>query len=238
MILMFIGAILAWALADSKKVERADGSHVIVIKNPTWKSEIWGLYEVIKSDFYIVLFFPMFFASNWFYPYQFNDVNLARFNIRTRALNSVLYYLSQIIGAYAFGYALDSRRFSRPLKARVMLIALFVLTFAIWGGGYDFQRHYNRAETSADDYVKLDFTSHGYIGPMFLYMFYGFYDAAFQTTCYWLMGSLTNNSRKLANVCTISHKHPQTPSPLTTNSITITVLRFLQRHPIRRQRHR
>ncbi len=214
MILMFVGAILAWTLCDSKKVERADGSHVIVIKNPTWKTEIWGLYEVLRSDFYIVLYFPMFFASNWFYPYQFNDVNLAKFNIRTRALNSVLYYLSQIIGAYVFGYALDSRRASRPMKARVIWGILFVLTFVIWGGGYDFQKQYNRTETSADDYVKLDFTSHGYIGPMFLYMFYGFYDAAFQTTCYWLMGSLTNNSRKLANVCLFP------PKPALTSSLT------------------
>ena len=47
---------------------------------------------------------------------------------------------------------------------------------AIWGGGYTFQKGYDRAETVATDYVKMDWTTNGYIGPMFLYMFYGFYD--------------------------------------------------------------
>lgn len=30
-------------------------------------------------------------------------------------------------------------------------------------------------------------------------MFYGFYDAAWQTSVYWYMGAMTNNGRKLAN---------------------------------------
>ena len=34
---------------------------------------------------------------------------------------------------------------------------------------------------------------------MFLYIFYGFFDAVWQTSVYWFMGSLTNNGRKLAN---------------------------------------
>ena len=31
------------------------------------------------------------------------------------------------------------------------------------------------------------------------FMFYGFFDAAWQTCVYWFMGALTNNGRKLAN---------------------------------------
>jgi hypothetical protein len=30
-----------------------------------------------------------------------------------------------------------------------------------------------------------DWTKPGYVGPMFLYLFYGFYDAAWQTCVYW-----------------------------------------------------
>ena len=127
----------------------------------------------------------MFLASNWFYTYQFQDVNLAKFNIRTRALNNVLYWTSQIIGAYMFGYGLDIARINRRLRARIVLVALFVLTMAIWGGGYAWQRKYARPEVSAKTYVKLDFKDSGYVGPMFLYMFYGFYDAAWQTSVYW-----------------------------------------------------
>jgi len=52
---------------------------------------------------------------------------------------------------------------------------------------------------SVKGFVKKDWTSHGYIGPMFLFMFYGVFDAAWQTSVYWFIGSLTNNSRKIAN---------------------------------------
>ncbi|KAK4695678.1 hypothetical protein P7C71_g2106, partial [Lecanoromycetidae sp. Uapishka_2] len=117
----------------------------------------------------------------------------------TRALNNLLYWLSQIIGAYIFGYALDVKSVRRSMRAKICWVVLFVITMAIWGGGYAWQKGYTRAETSATTYVKEDWTASGYAGPMFLYMFYGFYDAAWQTCIYWSMGALTNNGRKLAN---------------------------------------
>ncbi|KAI9786118.1 MAG: hypothetical protein M1839_007528 [Geoglossum umbratile] len=197
-ILMFLGAVLALFLVDSKNVIRHDGSKVIVMKHPTWTTEIRGLYEVLCNDTYIIALFPMFFVSNWFYSYQFNDVNLARFNIRTRALNNVLYWLSQILGAWVFGYALDLKIMSRSSRAKVVMVVLFAITMGIWGGGYAFQKPYTRASVHPDSYVKLDWTSKGYGGPLVLYMLYGFFDAAWQTTVYWLMGALTNNGRKTA----------------------------------------
>lgn len=199
LVLTFIGAMIAWTLVNSSDVIRKDGSRIILMKNPTWKTEIFGLYETIISDWYIVLLWPMFFASNWFYTYHFNDVNLAQFDTRTRALNNVLYWTAQIVGAFIYGYALDIQSIRRTMRAKIAWATLFALTMIIWGGGYAFQKGYNRAEVSADDYVKKDWTSHGYVGPMFLYIFYGVYDAAWQTCVYWFMGALTNNSRKLAN---------------------------------------
>jgi hypothetical protein len=186
-------------LANAKDVIRADGSRVILMKNPTWRTEIYGLYEVFLSDPYIIFLFPMFFASNFFYTYQFNAVNGTYFGLRTTALNNTLYWTMQIIGAYIFGYALDHKTVRRSMRARIAWVVLFALTMAIWGGGYAFQKTYTREAVSGEDFDGKDWTDSGYIGPMFLYMFYGFYDAAFQTCVYWYMGSLTNNSRKLAN---------------------------------------
>jgi len=199
LILTIIGACMALTLVDAKKVVRTDGSRIILMKHPTWKSEIFGLYQTLRSDPYIIFMWPMFFASNWFYVYQFNDVNLAKFNTRTRALNNVLYWTMQMVGATVFGYALDYSKLTRRTRAKAAWIALLALTMAIWGGGYAFQKPYTRAEFNAGDLATFDWTSPGYGGPLVLYMFYGFYDAAWQTTVYWLMGALTNNSRKLAN---------------------------------------
>lgn len=106
---------------------RTDGSKVIVIKHPSWKTEILGLYETFKLEPYIILLFPMFFASNWFYTYQFNTFNGAKFDVRTRSLNSVLYWSAQIVGAGFFGLFLDTKM-RRRSKAFIAWGGLFVLT--------------------------------------------------------------------------------------------------------------
>lgn len=127
----------------------------------------------------------MFFASNWFYTYQYTDVNLARFDTRTRALNNMLYWLAQMVGALIFGFALDFPNIRRTIRAKAAWVVMFVLTFAIWGGGYVFQKKYTREDVSSKDHFQYDWNSDGYAGPMFLYIFYGFYDAAWQTCVYW-----------------------------------------------------
>lgn len=182
---MAFGFVLAWGLVDPHKVVRSDGSHIILMNHPTWKSEFLGLLETFKTDSYIILLFPMFLASNWFYTYQFNGMNAAKFNTRTRALNNLLYYLCQIFGAFIFGSCLDLKMATRKTKARAVLVVLFVLTMVIWGGGYAYEKTYTRASVSVDSFVLTDFAGPGYVGPMFLYMFYGFFDAAWQTTVYW-----------------------------------------------------
>ncbi len=189
-VLMFLGAVLALFLCNAGSVLRKDGSKVILMKNPSWITEIKGLLETITQAPWIILLFPMFFASNVFYTYQLNNMNGAHFNTRTRALNGTLYWSSQILGAIVFGYALDYAGARRTVRAKASLIALGALTFIIWGGGWAWQSKQVTREVVEDKettYVGVDWTDGGekYIGPMFLFMFYGFYDAAWQTCIYW-----------------------------------------------------
>ncbi|KAH6622631.1 major facilitator superfamily domain-containing protein [Chaetomium tenue] len=205
MVLMITGAILALALCNADKIRRADGSKVILMKNPSWKTEFIGLFETITSSPWVILLFPMFFASNVFYTYQLNDFNGAHFNIRTRSLNNLLYWTSQIFGAMVFGYGLDFAGLRRSVRAKASLVALFAVTFVIWGGGYAWQiKQVTRdvAEDKDSGYKRVDWRDGGerYIGPMFLFIFYGFFDAAFQTCIYWYMGALSNSGRKAANL--------------------------------------
>ncbi|CAM1507567.1 Fc.00g072080.m01.CDS01 [Cosmosporella sp. VM-42] len=191
-----LGSGLALVICNADKVVRNDGSKIILMQHPTWKSEFVGLWEVLKSDKYIVTLFPMFFASNWFYTYQFNDVNLARFNIRTRSLNALMYWCAQILGACIWGVLMDISYFSRKIRARSGLIALFAITMGLWGGGYAFQTTYDRASAEVES-SKLDWTSSGYGGPATLFFFYGVFDSIWQTYIYWTLGAMSNNSRKL-----------------------------------------
>ncbi|RAL65483.1 hypothetical protein DID88_001049 [Monilinia fructigena] len=143
----------------------------------------------------------MFFASNWFYTYQFNGVNGAHFNTRTRALNNILYWFAQIIGAFLSGYSLDVQRYSRATRARAGLILLLLLTFAIWGAGYAWQMTVpDRNITGKPNYQgKMDWKDEGYAQGLAMYIAYGFYDAVWQLSVYWFMGALSNSGRKTAN---------------------------------------
>ncbi|KAI9148420.1 Extracellular metalloproteinase mep [Paramyrothecium foliicola] len=197
-VLMFLGAVLALGLCNAANVIREDGSHIIMKKNPSWSSELIGLWETIRDEKWILLLFPMFFTSNVFYTYQTNGMNLMHFNVRTRALNSLLYWLAQIVGALVFGYALDMPNIRRSVRAKVSYVTLTILTFAIWGGGWAWQKDQLPREKATQD---IDWTDGArYIGPMFLYFFYGFFDAVWQTCIYWYMGALSNSSRKAANL--------------------------------------
>jgi fatty acid desaturase len=155
------------------------------MQNPTFKSETIALWQTLWNDSYILLLFPMFFSSNWFYTYQFQDFNLARFTVRARALNNTLYWLAQMIGAGIFGFTLDFTDVRRTTRAKVAWVVMFVLTFGVWGGGHVFQKYYTRLDAEDKNVFKYDWTSDGFVGPMFLYIFYGFYDAAWQTFVYW-----------------------------------------------------
>lgn len=202
-VLMATGAVLSLFLCNAGSVYRHDGSKVIMMKNPSWKTEFKGLFETITQSPWVVLLFPMFFASNTFYTYQLNDMNGAHFNTRTRALNNTLYWTSQILGAITFGYALDAGNLRRSVRAKISFGALTLFTFAIWGGGWAWQKDQVERSIVEDEnsgYVRIDWAGGNYIGSMFLFMFYGFYDAAWQTCIYWYMGALSNSGRKAANL--------------------------------------
>jgi hypothetical protein len=187
-VLMTLGLLLGLFLCDADKVIREDGTKVILMKNPSWATEFKGLFETLYKEPWIILLFPMFFSSNIFYTYQNNGVNGSHFNTRTRALNNTLYWLSQIIGAVIFGHALDYSRVRRTTRARISFGVLTVLTFVVWGGGYAWQRQQVlRPVTEQEDWEaqKMDWTDDGFLAPMFLYFFYGFFDAAWQTCIYW-----------------------------------------------------
>ena len=187
-VLMFFGAVLALCLCNANDVVRPDGTRIVLMKQPSWSSELWGLWETLRFEPFVVLLFPMFFVSNWFYTYQFNAVNAAYHNVRTRSLDSLLYWTAQIVAAGIFGYALDIEKVRRSTRAKITWCVLFVLTFAIWGGGYAFEKTYTRETIKAAQdagWLGQDWSDDGYVGPMFLYIFYGFFDAAWQASVYW-----------------------------------------------------
>ncbi|CAL1696862.1 unnamed protein product [Somion occarium] len=183
-----------WHLYPNKMV-RSDGSKVASPRHPSWTSEFWDLWVALRTDPYIILLFPMFFASNWFYTWQFNDFNLALFNIRTRSLNNLVYWLAQIIGSVSIGFLLDQRGLSRRVRAFSgwCILLFMVLVVHIWA--FFYQKHYTRETVEA----RIDIFDHAYLGRVLFYICCGLLDSMWQTCAYWLMGAMSNDPAKLAH---------------------------------------
>ncbi|KAI0344178.1 MFS general substrate transporter [Trametopsis cervina] len=198
-VLTGIGVLIPLLMVDPRKMIRSDGTRVIVPHHPSWKTEFFGLWVALKTDPWIVLLFPMFFASNWFYTWQFNDFNGAIFNIRARSLNNLVYWLSQIVGSVSIGFLLDQQGLSRRLRAFSGWCVLVFMVFVVHTWAFFYQKEYTRELIKSPDYVKLDIFDGPYVGRIFLYICCGLLDSMWQTTAYWLMGAMSNNPAKLAH---------------------------------------
>ena len=57
-------------MADPQKMIRTDGTKIALQRHPSWKTEIYNLWVALRTDPMIILLFPMFLASNWFYTWR------------------------------------------------------------------------------------------------------------------------------------------------------------------------
>ena len=64
------------------------------------------------------------------------------------------------------------------------------------------RRHYTRATIAQEtkDDTKIDIYDSQYVGRVWLYIICGMLDAMWQTTAYWIMGAMSNDPAKLANL--------------------------------------
>ena len=181
-------------IVPAENVTRSDDSPVTVLGTSSWTGVIQSLAHRLHSDPHVLALFPMFFVSNFYLPYVFNDVNLTTFNIRTRALNIILFYAAGIAGAYSAGYLLDTKYFTRTTRVRLGLGLLVTLFSSAWTGAYFWQRHFTRPETEAIGFQLIDCTQKAYIGPLFLFIGIGFVHFVFQNCIYWFMNTLADCS--------------------------------------------
>ena len=91
------------------------------------------------------------------------------------------------------GSVLDLKGINRRARAWIGWTVLFVTGMAIWGGGYKFQV-WNDQRMQLGFKQDIDYKAGSqYLGPMFLYFFYGAYDSFWQSYCYWIIGAQSQN---------------------------------------------
>lgn len=191
MCFMSVGTVLSLAILPASKVVRDDGTKCTKIVYSNVYTE--GV-EVLKLflNWRMLLIVPAAWSSNFFYTYQFNNVNGVLFNLRTRGFNNVFYWGAQMLGSAGIGYIMDFSFKSRRQRGLVGIGVVALLSSAIWGGGLA-----NQLKHSPH---KLDFKDSGsaFAGPFVLYFSFGLLDAMFQSMVYWVIGTLADDSEVLS----------------------------------------
>lgn len=195
--IMAFGWLLGVFLCSPSRIRLAQLHRAV----ETEKQSIKGSIRIAVSTLFrwrVACMIPLFFSANVFYSYQQNNVNGLTFNIRTRSLNSALYWIAQMLGGMLMGFLLDLPWFERPGRARLGWGFLMVTGMAIWGGGYAFElwqeERMSHGLKQDIDYKQGSIST----GPMILYIFYGAYDALWQGFAYWLIGSESNSAGRAA----------------------------------------
>ncbi|KAG2081098.1 MFS general substrate transporter [Suillus discolor] len=200
LILTLVGVFLPLLMANPNKVIRTDGTHVNQVSYPSWKTEVSRLYVALKTDPWIIFLFPMFFASNYCFTWEYNNYNGAIFTIRARALNSLMSYTSQVFGSIFLGYfILDQKRVRRRVRALYGWSLVFFVVFASHVWAYFYQKTYTRAEAMKDAY-KIDIIDGTYVAHVWVMIVHGLLDSMLQTYAYWLIGAMSNDPAKLASL--------------------------------------
>ncbi|KAL1896103.1 hypothetical protein Sste5346_004843 [Sporothrix stenoceras] len=199
MVIMIFGWLLGVFICNPRRIRLAQLHSAMETERRTLKGTVDIAIKTMLS-WRVAAMLPLFFCANVFYSYQQNNVNGYTFNIRSRSLNSALYWMAQMVGGLVMGWILDMPgiKVSRPTRARIGWAVLFVTGMAIWGGGLAFQKWAEKRLASGHK-QDIDYTE-GKIatGPIFLYIFYGAYDALWQSFCYWLIGTESNSAGRAA----------------------------------------
>lgn len=195
MVFMAIGAILSLGILHPSSVIRDDGSACTNIQYSSISTEAVEIMKLFLN-WKMLMILPASWASNFFYSYQFNSVNLVVFDLRTRGLNNMFYWGAQMIGSVFIGYLMDNTFKSRRTRGLLGVTIVAVMGTAIWGGGLAKQLGYSR---NNEPEHKLDFKDGSdFAGPFVLYFSYGLLDAMFQSMVYWIIGALADDSEILS----------------------------------------
>ena len=104
---MVLGSVAAAALLlPPDRVIKEDNAVVVLHRARPPSQEVRDVLAA-AGDRRMLLLAAFFFGSNFYYTYVFNGVNGVLFTVRTRGLNSALYWVSQMVGAMALGRLLD-----------------------------------------------------------------------------------------------------------------------------------
>lgn len=190
-ILMLLGAFLGLLVYPWERIVREDGSLVVLEakEKKSLKQELRCSWDVCRRNWWIVFFWPMCWAVNYYTIYQSNDFNGVYFTVRARSLNAFLSGALQIPSAWILNLVTDQLPCTRRKRAFWGAVYVFASTNAVWIAGYFYMKKTVYGLPESD---RVDVYDPGYAGAAVVYALYGFTDATFNCYLYWFIGALSN----------------------------------------------
>ncbi|RFU28738.1 hypothetical protein B7463_g7578, partial [Scytalidium lignicola] len=195
-VIQVLAMILALTLlVRPAKVVRSDGTNIAIFKQPTLRSEMLGILEMIK-DFKFMMLLPAIFVAEMALALQ-SSLNGYYFNLRTRSLNNVMFNFIQLPASFGMTYILDNPRFGhRKARALIGISVMSAVTLAICAAeaAWLAKHHLNRNEAGP----STDWTDPAFAGAFVIYVIYGSVYSIYQIATQYVICALTNDPERLA----------------------------------------
>ncbi|KAI2628441.1 MFS general substrate transporter [Xylaria nigripes] len=186
--LQSIAAPIALLLSPPEKVQRADGSTVIVKMETTFKGELTALWKAsTRKD--ILLLLPIFWAA-YFNQYSGN-FQTYYFGVRARALIGLTINFGTLLSSQLMSMLLDYNRI--PVKDRLIygFWCALALHIVAWVYGWVIQEKYTANPPA------YDWTDKGFVEGYFVLLLWEFSRQALQNWIYYLVSTKTDNISEL-----------------------------------------
>ena len=186
--LQALAAPIALLLSPPEKVQRADGTKVIIKAEKSFKAELHALWEV-STRREILLLLPIFWAA-YFNQYSGN-FQTYYFGIRARALIGFTSNFGTLLSSQLMSSLLDYRGI--PVKKRIVwgFYYAIVLHVVAWVYGWVVQEKYT-ANPPAYDWEDA-----GFVEGYFVLLLWDFARQGLQNWLYYLMSTKTDNISEL-----------------------------------------
>ncbi|KAI1805831.1 MFS general substrate transporter [Daldinia bambusicola] len=186
--LQCVAAPLALALSPPEKVQRADGSKVVIKSEGSFIGEIHALWRACKRKD-ILLLLPIFWAA-YFNQYNSNFQSYY-FGVRARALIGFVNNFAALISSQLISSFLDYRGLA--VKKRIIIGFWYVVAVHViaWVYGWVIQEKYTRNPPA------YDWEDKGFVEGFFVLLLWEFSRQALQNWLYYFVASMTDNISEL-----------------------------------------
>ncbi|KAF0319189.1 duf895 domain membrane protein [Colletotrichum asianum] len=180
---------LALALSPPEKVQRTDGSKVIIKAEKSFSAELRELFRISKRKD-VLLLLPIFWAA-YFNQYSGNFQSYY-FGVRARALIGFVSNFGTLLSSQLISTLLDYKGFSVKKRINIGLYYVVVWHIIAWVYGWVIQEKYT-ANPPAYDWEDKGFTE-----GFFVLLLWDLARQALQNWLYYLLATKTNNISELA----------------------------------------